>query len=128
MNQRTELIQNEISEAETKNKKAAELKEQYESSLKNAKEESSQIVNSAKERAQVQYDHIIDKANEDAAQIVQQANKSAEADREQMMRSAQSELAELALAAASKVLGSSVDGNANKKLLDDFLSEEGSDK
>ena len=59
---------------------------------------------------------------------MQQANKAAEADREQMMRSAQAELAEVALAAASKVLGSSVDENANRNMLDEFLAEKGSDK
>ena len=72
--------------------------------------------------------HIIDKANEDAAQIKQQADKSAEADREQMMREAQAELAQVALAAASKLIGSSVDAEANKNMLDQFLSEEGSQK
>lgn len=121
---RTALIQGQIEEADAKNKEATELKSQYEASLKGAKEESLQIVNSAKERAQIQYDSIIEKANEDAAHIVQQANKAAESDREQIMREAQNEIAGLALAAASKVLGSTVDESANKKLLDDFLAGE----
>lgn len=126
--QRTELIQNQIDSAETKNKEASELKDKYEESLRNAKEESAEIVNSAKNRAQIQYDNIIDKANQDAANIVQQANKATEAEREQMMREAQAELADLALTAASKVLGNAVDDKANKKMLDEFLAEEGSDK
>lgn len=125
---RQTMIQNQLDDAENKNKEADELKERYEASLKNAKEESFQIVNDAKERAQIQYAHIIDKANEDAAQIKQQADKSAEADREQMMREAQAELAQVALAAASKLIGSSVDAEANKNMLDQFLSEEGSQK
>ena len=122
------MIRNQLDDAENKNREADELKGRYEESLKNAKEESFQIVNDAKERAKVQYAHIIDKANEDAAQIKQQADKSAEADREQMMREAQEELAQVALAAASKLIGSSVDAEANKNMLDQFLSEEGSQK
>ncbi len=125
---RQNLIQSQLDDAADKNKEADELKSRYEESLKNAKEESFQIVSDAKERAKVQYAHIIDKANDDAAQIVAQAGKTAEADREQMMRGAQSELAEVALAAASKILGSSVDADANRAMLDQFLSEEGSDK
>lgn len=121
---RTVLIEGQIEEADAKNKAATELKNQYEASLKGAKDESAQIVSKAKERAQVQYDSIIEKANEDAAHIVEQANKTAVSDREQIMREAQSEIAGIALAAASKVLGSTVDGSANKKLLDDFLSGE----
>ena len=125
---RQAMIRNQLDDAENKNREADELKGRYEESLKNAKEESFQIVNDAKERAKVQYAHIIDKANEDAAQIKQQADKSAEADREQMMREAQAELAQVALAAASKLIGSSVDAEANKNMLDQFLSEEGSQK
>ena len=125
---RQALIQNQLNDAENKNREADELKLRYEESLKNAKEESFQIVNEAKERAKVQYAHIIDKANEDAIQIKKQADKSAEADREQMMREAQAELAQVALAAASKLIGNSVDTKANRNMLDQFLSEEGSHK
>ena len=126
MQKRTELIQNEISSAETKNKEASALKEQYESSMKNAKAESDEIVGQAKERAKVQYDQIVGSASEEAAQIVSQAHKTAESDRNQMMRDAQSELAEVALAAAAKLIGKNIDDEANRKMLDDFLSEEGS--
>ncbi|MGN1349506.1 MAG: F0F1 ATP synthase subunit B [Anaerovoracaceae bacterium] len=121
---RRQLIEGQIEEADTKNKEATELKDRYEASLKGAKEESAQIISSAKERAQVQYNSIIDKANEDAAHIVEQANKAAESDREQILREAKAEIAEMALAAASKVIGSTVDGSSNKKLLDDFLAGE----
>ncbi len=121
---RTALIEGQIEDADAKNKEATALKEQYEASLRGAKEESAQIVSTAKERAQVQYNSIIEKANEDAAHIVEQANKAAESDREQIMREAHNEIAGIALAAASKVLGSTVDGNSNKKLLDDFLAGE----
>ena len=114
---RQAMIRNQLDDAENKNREADELKGRYEESLKNAKEESFQIVNDAKERAKVQY-----------AQIKQQADKSAEADREQMMREAQAELAQVALAAASKLIGSNVDAEANKNMLDQFLSEEGSQK
>ena len=126
MQKRTELIQNQISSAETKNKEATALKEQYESSMKNAKAESDEIVGQAKERAKVQYDQIVGSANEEAAQIVSQAHKTAESDRDQMMRDAQSELADVALAAAAKLIGKNIDDEANRKMLDDFLSEEGS--
>lgn len=121
---RTALIEGQIEDADAKNKEATALKEKYEASLRGAKEESAQIVSTAKERAQVQYNSIIEKANEDAAHIVEQANKAAESDREQIMREAHNEIAGIALAAASKVLGSTVDGGANKKLLDDFLAGE----
>ena len=122
---RKALIESTLSEADQKNADAASLKEQYESSLKDAKQESFQIMSDAKDRAQVQYNQIIDKANADAAQIVHQANAAAEADREKILKDAQAELAEVALAAASKLLGTTVDAVANRAMLDAFLAEAG---
>ena len=125
---RKNLIQNTLNEADQKNADATSLKQKYESSLKDAKQESFKIVSEAKDRAQVQYNQIIDKANEDASQIVKQANAAAEADREKILKDAQAELAEVALAAASKLLGTTVDAKANKEMLDAFLAEAGDAK
>ena len=119
---RRNMIQSSLDEADQKNADAANLKQQYESSLKDAKQESFQIVSEAKGRAQAQYDQIIDKANEDASQIIKQANATAEADREKILKDARAELADVALAAASKLLGTTVDAKANKEMLDAFLA------
>ncbi|MEA4813738.1 MAG: F0F1 ATP synthase subunit B [Oscillospiraceae bacterium] len=128
LEKRRQTIENSLNEADQKNTVAGELKAKYEDSLKSARQESIQIVSDAKDRAQVQYNQIIDKANVDATQIVHQANASAVADREAVMKEAQGEIANLALAAASKLLGSNVDAKANKDMLDAFLSEAGSVK
>ena len=125
---RKAAIEGTLSDADQKNAAAQALKQQYESSLKDAKQESFLIVSDAKDRAQVQYNQIIDKANADASQIVRQANAAAEADREKILKDAQSELASVALAAASKLLGTTVDAKANKAMLDAFLAEAGDAK
>ena len=62
---RKAAIEGTLSDADQKNAAAQALKQQYESSLKDAKQESFQIVSDAKDRAQVQYNQIIDKANAD---------------------------------------------------------------
>ena len=103
---RKAAIEGTLSDADQKNAAAQALKQQYESSLKDAKQESFQIVSDAKDRAQVQYNQIIDK----------------------VLKDAQSELASVALAAASKLLGTTVDAKANKAMLDAFLAEAGDAK
>jgi F-type H+-transporting ATPase subunit b len=122
------IIQSSLSDADKANADAQALKTQYENSLKDAKKESFEIVSEAKDRAQTQYNEIIDKANADASQIVKQANAAAEADREKILKDAQAELAEVALAAASKLLGTTVDASTNKEMLDKFLAEAGDAK
>ncbi len=126
--EREQAIQGQIDSAEAMKAEAQEIKNRYEESLKNAQTESAQIINEAKDRAQIQYDNIIEKAKVDAQDIVQKANKTAEVEKEQILREAQDELMDLTMVAVSKVIGSSVDVEANKKMLDDFIAEEGSDK
>ena len=126
--QRQAMIQEQIDSAEAKNKEAGELRDKYDASMQNAKAESDKIIADADARAKTKYDQTVEKANEDAAQIIKQARQTAEADRDQIMRDAQKELANVALDAAGKLLGSNVDSDANKKMLDDFLAEKRADK
>lgn len=119
------VIEDALSDADRSRADAEKLKGQYEASLKDAKQESFQIVSEAKDRAQAQYNQIIEKANADASQIVKQANAAAEADREKLLKDAQGELAAVALAAASKLLGTTVDAKTNRDMLDAFLAEAG---
>ncbi|MBR5225627.1 MAG: F0F1 ATP synthase subunit B [Clostridia bacterium] len=124
MAERAEAIQGQIDAAGAIKAEAEELKNRYEASLKEAQAESVQIMNDAKDRAQIQYDNIIEKAKEDAADIVEKAGKIAENERQQIIRGAQNELMGLTMAAVSKVIGNNVDEESNRKLLDDFLAEE----
>jgi F-type H+-transporting ATPase subunit b len=122
------IIQNSLTDADNANAEAQALKTKYENSLKDAKKESFEIVSEAKDRAQTQYDQIIDKANADATQIVKNATATAMADRERILKDARAELADVALAAAAKLLGTTVDDAANKEMLDKFLAEAGDGK
>ena len=126
--EREQAIQGQIDAAGAIKAEAEELKNRYEASLRDAQAESVQIMNEAKDRAQVQYDNIIEKAKEDAAEIIDKAGKAAELEKQQILRGAQEELMGLTMAAVSKVIGGNVDADANRKMLDDFIAEEGSDK
>jgi F-type H+-transporting ATPase subunit b len=119
------VIQSSLSDAEKANTDAKALKTQYENSLKEAKKEGFEIVSEAKDRAQTQYDQIIEKANADASQIVKQATAAAVADRERLLKETQAEIVGVALAAAEKLLGSKVDDEANRDMLNKFLAEAG---
>ncbi len=125
---RKKMIMDTLSNADKTKNDADELKKQYEDSLKDAKQESFRIVSDAKDRAQVQYNQIIEKANADASQIVGQANAAAQAEHDKILKDARAELAEVALAAASKLLGTTVDAKTNKDMLDAFLAEAGDAK
>lgn len=125
MEKRKQTIQGTLDDAARSNAEAENKRQQYEAKLQDAHQQSNQLVSQAKSRAQAQYDEIVQRANEDAAAILDKADQAARADRERLMQDAQGELAQVALAAAAKLLGTTVDAQANKKMLDAFLAEAG---
>lgn len=124
MAEREQAIQGQIDAADAIKAEAEEIKNRYELSLKEAQAESVQIMNDAKDRAQIQYDNIVEKARVDAADIIQKAAKAAESEKQQILSGVQDEIMGLTMAAVSKVVGSNVDEESNRKLLDDFIAEE----
>ena len=105
------------------------MKEQYENTIGDAKEEAKSIIMKAHEDAESERAAIIKKAHEEADQKVAEADKEIENERKKVLRQAQSEIADLAIEAASKIVGANVDDEKNRRLVDEFLSnEEGGSK
>ena len=76
------------------------------------------------EDAESERSAIIRKSQEEAEKIVADADKTIENERKRVLRQAQSEIADLAIEAASKIIGENVDDEKNRKLVDKFLSDE----
>lgn len=125
---RKKSIKDSLQDADNKTTQAIQLKKEYEAELKNAAEHATVIMKEARERAEVEHGKILKEAKEEAAKVIAEANKVIELERKKSMESAQAEIAGLALLAASKVIGKSVDDNTNKQLLGDFLKEVGASK
>ena len=123
-NERTRTIQENLDSAEKAKKEAEELRQQYEGSVSDAKEEAKNIIMKAHDDAESERAAIIKKAHEEADQKVAEADKEIENERKKVLRQAQSEIADLAIEAASKIVGANVDDEKNRRLVDEFLSNE----
>ncbi|HOC34150.1 MAG: ATP synthase subunit b, sodium ion specific [Firmicutes bacterium ADurb.BinA205] len=123
-NERTRTIQENLDSAEKARTEAEELKEQYENTIGEAKEEAKNIIMKAHDDAESERAAIIKKAHEEADQKVAEADKEIESERKKVLRQAQSEIADLAIEAASKIVGANVDDEKNRRLVDEFLSNE----
>ncbi|MGN0576493.1 MAG: hypothetical protein ACI4J2_10740, partial [Ruminococcus sp.] len=66
----------------------------------------------------------IQNSQSEARNIIDNANKTIENERKRAMQEAQSHIADLAIAAASKIIGENLDDDKNRKLVDEFLAEE----
>lgn len=122
---REEAIQKQFAEAEEAKAQAAKLKDDYEVSLKNAKEEASQIVAAAKEKGKAEYDRILKTADEDAAKRLQKAEETIAEEKAKSLRSMEKEIETLVMAAATKVVGEAVTAENSQNLYNDFIAEMG---
>lgn len=124
MEDRTRSVQEDIDSAKKAKEDAEALKQQYEESISEAKDEAGRIIAKAHEDAEAEKAALIKKSQEEADQIVAAAGKTIENERRRVIQQAQTQIADLAIEAASKIVGANLDDEKNRKLVDEFLSEE----
>lgn len=120
---RAALVKETLAHAEQEKNQAEQLKQEYETQLAQAHAEAAGIVSQAQARGEREYQSILEQAKEDVRRIQSQAKARNEADREEMLRSARREVAQLAVLAASKVTQKTLDEEADRAILEDFLAE-----
>ena len=96
-----------------------------EDALKQAHEESAQIVEKARKSAQAEYESRMDAADTEAQKIIANAHKSIDLEREKTVQELQSQIAGLAMAATAKVLGDTDQAAQNKLMYEQFLAKTG---
>ncbi len=128
MDERTRSIQNDIDSAKKSREEAEALKQKYADDLSNAKEEARRIVMKAQDDGAAERAVLMERSKEDADKLVADANKAIENERRRVLQQAQSQIADLAIEAASKIIGENVDDEKNRRIVDEFLSEEGESK
>lgn len=124
MDARTQSVQDDIDSAKKAREEAEELKKQYDDSISEAKEEANRIIMKARDDAEADKAALLRKSQEEADQIVADANKAIEIERKRVISQAQTQIADLAIEAASKIMGENLDDEKNRRLVDKFLSEE----
>ena len=124
MEKRTQMVQDELDSAKKTREEAEQLREQYDSELGSARDEAQKIIDKAREDAETERVAIIKRSQEEADRIVADAGKTIENERKRVIAQAQTQIADLAVEAASRIIGENVDDEKNRRLVDKFLSEE----
>lgn len=125
MDKRKKMVEDSLADAAKKQEEAEKLKAQYENALSSAKKEAGEIVATAQKEANDEHEKIVADARKEAQQMLSQASQTIEQEKKKSLEDAQSEIADIAMSAAEKLVGRSLDDEANRKLLDTFLQEEG---
>lgn len=125
LEKRAQMVQADLQQAKQHAEEADQLKNEYEQTLRNAKNEAKQLIQTAQQTAYAQGNQITAQAQQQAEAMMEEAQKEIARERQRSLDSAQKEIASLALAAACKVVGNQVDDDTNRELVDAFLAEEG---
>ena len=125
MEQRKQMIDDGFKNAEAAQADANRLKQEYETALSGAKQESVQLIEDARKSAKAEYDRIISEAGEKADTMLESAKESVLIEREQTMKELKSQIAGLAAASAAKIIGGNADDKESRDLYDQFLKEAG---
>ena len=125
MEKRAQMVQADLDHAKETVAEAEQLKTNYLETMSGAQSEAKELIAKAQKIANEQRDQITQQAQRDADRIMANAKKEIVLEQQRSLESAQSAIADLAMAAASKVVGANLDDAATRDLVDAFLTEEG---
>jgi F-type H+-transporting ATPase subunit b len=100
---------------------ATAMEAEYKEKLSNAQATSERMVKEAMARGQSREEEIIRNANAEAAAILDKAAADIAQEKKKAINDAKDEISDLALAIAGKVVGKSLSGADQTKLVDEFI-------
>jgi F-type H+-transporting ATPase subunit b len=123
LDERSARIKKGLEDAELASKKAAEMEQEFEQRMVEARKEGQEIIAQATQMSEKTRQDILDKAREEASAIVERAKEDIARERELAMAELREQLADLSLAISEKVIGESLDEKRQRELIADFLKE-----
>jgi len=119
--ERERRIQKQLDEAEKANAEAQRILEEHKKQIAAARNEAQDILAKAKAVSQKERETLLAKAREEYDALLNRARKDIEAEKDKAIQALRREAVELSIAAASRVIESNLDTDANRKLVADFL-------
>lgn len=126
LNQRTNEIEGDIKSAQDSKDEAEQLKLEYRAKLGEAKSESQEILNQARQRAEDLEKEMLDNAKEEAEAIKARALLDIEREKSQALQSVHNDISDMAVELASKIINTEINKNMQKDLVNSFIDEVGS--
>ncbi len=128
LDERASTIAKNVDDAEQAREEANALKAEYEASLKEAQTKAQEIIQNANKLGEETRAEIIAKAREEAARASEKAREEINREKEQALKDLRAEVADLAVDAASKIIGRNVTIADHENLVNEFIKEVGDAK
>jgi F-type H+-transporting ATPase subunit b len=125
LEERREQIQGNLEKAEQTRREADTQLEDYRAQLANAREEANRIIEEARQTAEHLRQDIQARAEAEAQSTVVRAQEEIRAERDRVFQDLRGQVGEIAVALAGRVVGASLDEEAHRRLIDEYIDEVG---
>jgi len=105
-------------EEELKNTEETKLAE-----IKKAKKEANKIIKEARETSEQKTQEVLEKTKVKTQEIVEKAKLEIKAEKEKSIKETKKEIAEISILIAKKIIGSDIDKDKQRKLIDETLAK-----
>ncbi len=123
LDERSARIKKGLEDAETASRRAAEMEQEFERRMGEARKQGQELVAQATQLSEKARQEILDKARDEASGLVNKAKEEIGRERDVAMGELRQQVAELSLAISQKVIGESLDEEAQRRLVARFLDE-----
>lgn len=123
LNEREETIGNSIQRAEKALAEAKEIQSENQKARREAEREAQRILREAREAAETLRAEEEEKTRQRIRQMQEQAQAEIEREKQGALQELRDEVADLAIQAASKIVRDDLDGDRQRKLVNDFISD-----
>ena len=124
LEQRRQRIQDSLAEAERVRKEAASERAQYQQQLAEERQRTASELARAAQQGQQVREEIIGAAERERETLLATARREADGIRDQAVADARRQIVDLAILAAQRVVGGSMDEARQRQLVNEFLSRE----
>jgi F-type H+-transporting ATPase subunit b len=120
---RQQAVVGGLQEAEQAKQDAQGLLDDYRKQLTNAKDEANRIIEEARQTAETMRQEMMAKASSEADEVVAKARSEITAERERALTELRQEVADLSIDLAERVVKGSLDREASRVMIDQYLDE-----
>ena len=121
LDQRSQLIQSQIQDAQKSKQDAQNLLDQQKLILNQAKQEAQKIIQLSKNQASKQSQHIIHQAQQHASSILNSAQIQIQKSKNSALKDIKSQITSLSFSIAQKLIAQSLNPKDHQKIVDDAI-------
>ncbi len=123
LDERSARIKKGLEDAETASRRAAEMEQEFEQRMTEARKEGQEIIAQATQMSETARQEILDVAREEARTLIEKARGEIVRERDLAMAELRQQVADLSLTISEKVIGETLDEQRQRQLIAEFLEQ-----